>query len=519
MQSFFEFFKELFKTNDFMPRWVSGRWTEAHGWLYILSTIVIGLSYFAIPVMLFIFIKKKKNFPFKGVFFLFSLFIIFCGITYILDAIMFWVPIYRLNAVLLFLTAIISAATVIALYKKLPLALNLKSPEQLQKIIEDQTAALVLANQKLTESEEQFKALVNNNPDVITLMDAKLRYKFVNDSLSKLSNKSLSSYIGKTPCEVLPNHPHTEAFTSKLQNVLENGKKVEYEVESTVDKIGQAYFLVQMIPLTNKWNQVNEVITITKNITPIRENERKLQETINKLEQFSKRLEYKRNTLQEFTYIVAHNLRSPTGNLVSLIDLYNRSVGAEKKELLLSKIFDVSQQLSNTVHDLSDVLNINQNTDLKTELLSFKTMVDNQVKNIAAQIMATGANISCNFSACESIQYPKVYLESIILNLLTNAIKYSSEKQKPIIHFNSAISEKGKISLTCTDNGQGIDLIKYGKKIFSLHKTFHGNSEARGVGLFITKNQINSMGGSITVKSEPDKGATFIIHFNEFELL
>ena len=103
--------------------------------------------------------------------------------------------------------------------------------------------------------------------------------------------------------------------------------------------------------------------------------------------------------------------------------------------------------------------------------------------------------------------------------MLTNAIKYSSEKQKPIIHFNSAISEKGIISLTCTDNGQGIDLSKYGKKIFSLHKTFHGNSDARGVGLFITKNQINSMGGNIIVKSEPDKGATFIIHFNEIELL
>lgn len=519
MHPFFQFFKELFQTNGFMPRWVCGRWTEAHGWLYILSNVVIGLSYFAIPVMLFVFVKKKKNVPFKGVFLLFSLFIIFCGVTHILDAIMFWVPIYRLNAVMLFLTAITSAVTVFVLYKKLPLALNLKSPEQLQKIIDEQTADLVLANQKLMDSEAQFKALVNNNPDIITLMDSKLRYKFVNESLSKFSNESLSSYIGKTPFEVLPNHPHTGAFTSKLQYVLATGNKVQYEVEATVGKVGEAFFSVDMIPLTNKFNHVNEVITITKNITTIRQNEKKLYDTINKLEQFSMRLEHKRNALQDFTYIVSHNLRSPTGNLISLIDLYNRTIGAEKKELLLSKIFDVSHQLGNTVHDLGEVLNINHNTDLKTELLSFKTVVDNQVKNLAAQIMVSDAAISCDFAACETIIYPKVYLESIILNLLSNALKYAGENRKLVILLKTAVNEKGVISFTCSDNGMGIDLTKYRKKIFSLHKTFHGNPDARGVGLFITKNQINSMGGSITVESEPEKGASFIIHFNEIELL
>ncbi len=519
MKSFFEYFKELFQTSDFMPRWICGHWTEAHGWLYILSNIVIGLSYFAIPVMLFVFIKKKKNIPFKGVFFLFSLFIIFCGVTHILDATIFWIPFYRLNALVLFITAVISAVTVFTLYKKLPLALNLKSPEQLQEIIDSQTASLVLVNQLLTDSEEQFKALVNNNPDVITLMDANLRYKFVNDSLSKISEKSLSSYIGKTPFEVLPDHPHTEAFTNNLKYVIESGTKVHYEVDTTVDKMGQVYFSVDMIPLTNKWNHVNDVITITKDITPIRQNEKKLYDTITKLEKFSMRLEYKRNTLQDFTYIVSHNLRSPTGNLLSLIDHYKRTDSAEKKELLLSKIFDVSHQLGNTVHDLGEVLNITNNSNLNTETLSFKTIVDNQVQNLAAQIMESGAVISCDFSACETITYPKVYLESILLNLLSNAIKYASEKRKPVIHFESSISAKGLISLTCTDNGLGIDLIKYGKKIFSLHKTFHNNPDARGVGLFITRNQINSMGGSITVESEPDKGATFIIHFNEIELL
>jgi sensor histidine kinase regulating citrate/malate metabolism len=102
-----------------------------------------------------------------------------------------------------------------------------------------------------------------------------------------------------------------------------------------------------------------------------------------------------------------------------------------------------------------------------------------------------------------------------MLNLLTNALKYASPNRIPEIYFETNISETGLITLVCTDNGQGIDMIKHGNKLFSLHKTFHNHPDARGVGLFITRNQIESLGGSIHAISEVDKGTTFIIHFNE----
>jgi PAS domain S-box-containing protein len=465
------------------------------------------------------FIRKRKETPFKGVFVLFSLFIIFCGITHIVDADMFWFPLYRLNAVFLFITAVISAATVVALYKNLPAAFSLKSPEQFQKIIDEQTAILQLTNQRLKASEEQFKALVNNNPDIITLMGSNLQYKFVNDSLGMISFKNLNDYIGKTPTEMLPHHPHATTFTEKLQYVIDAGENVLYEVESFVAKRGACYFSVQMIPLFDKLENVSDILTITKDITEIKLNEIKLNDTIDELNKLTKRLEYKRNTLQDFTYIVSHNLRSPTGNLISLIDLYKRTTDLQKKELLLSKIFDVSHQLGNTVHDLSEVLNINQNAVLQKEVLHFETIVASQITSLASQIMDAEASITFDFSACETILYPKVYLESIILNLLTNALKYSSAERRPEIVFTTTKNRKGLISLYCKDNGQGIDLKKYGSKIFSLHKTFHNNPDAKGVGLFITKNQIKSMGGSITVQSEVDKGTTFTVHFNEIELL
>jgi len=518
MNAIIEFFQKLFDTTGFMPRWICGRWTDTHGWLYILSNINIGIAYLGIPCMIAFFLRKRKDVPFRRVFILFSLFIIFCGFTHITDAIMFWYPLYRLNATLLFVTALISTATLIGLYKILPEAFNLKSPAQLQKIIDDQTAALQIANQKLRDSEEQFKTLVNNNPDLITLMSKDLKYKFINDSIKSITTLNDEDFIDKTPREVLPNHPHTDLFIEQLEHAIETSQIVNYEVGTISTKRGFGYFSVNMIPLFNKQYEVENVLTITKDVTQIKNNEKALKKNIDDLSKLSKRLEYKRNVLQDFAYIVSHNLRSPTGNLIALIELCKKTEQPDKKAIVIDKIFDVAAQLTNTVQELSEVVNINQNLETKKEWLRFEDILQNQITSLTAQIMESKADIQYNFNSCEGIHYSKVYLESIMLNLLTNALKYASPNRTPEIFFSSTINEKGLISLRCKDNGLGIDLNKYGSKIFSLHKTFHQHKDSRGVGLFITKNQVKSMGGSISVESEPDKGATFIINFNEFEL-
>jgi signal transduction histidine kinase len=114
-----------------------------------------------------------------------------------------------------------------------------------------------------------------------------------------------------------------------------------------------------------------------------------------------------------------------------------------------------------------------------------------------------------------SISYPHIYLESIFLNLLSNAIKYSSNDRRPEISFRT-FNEGDKVILECSDNGLGIDLNRYHHQIFKMRKTFHANTESRGIGLFLIRNQIEAMGGQITVKSELNQGSTFTIIFNKF---
>ena len=132
---------------------------------------------------------------------------------------------------------------------------------------------------------------------------------------------------------------------------------------------------------------------------------------------------------------------------------------------------------------------------------------------LSGAILKSKAVINSDFSKLSSISYNKIYMESIFLNLIGNAIKYRAEDRIPHIQIKTEI-RNGKNIITFKDNGLGIDLDKHGHKLFGLNKVFHRHPDAKGVGLYLTKTQIESMGGTITATSEVNVGTTFTINFN-----
>jgi len=159
MEQLTEFLYKLLDTSDFPPRWVCGKWSEFHGWLYISSDLLIWLAYFLIPVILIWFIQKQPNIPFLPVFWLFGLFIIFCGATHFIDALIFWWPAYRLGALLKLTTAIISMFTVFALIRDLPKALNFNSTDN-YKYKEQLAESNLHWKKELEERENKIEALM-----------------------------------------------------------------------------------------------------------------------------------------------------------------------------------------------------------------------------------------------------------------------------------------------------------------------------------------------------------------------
>src|ERR1700693_3510429 len=128
-----DFLSHLFDTSDFPARWHCGQWTAAHGWLHILSDLGVWSAYVAIPCVLGYFLLRRKNLPFRGIFLLFGAFILACGTTHLMEAIIFWLPAYRLAGFIKLFTALVSWATVIALAQVAPRALAMRSPETLEK--------------------------------------------------------------------------------------------------------------------------------------------------------------------------------------------------------------------------------------------------------------------------------------------------------------------------------------------------------------------------------------------------
>ncbi len=230
------------------------------------------------------------------------------------------------------------------------------------------------------------------------------------------------------------------------------------------------------------------------------------------LEVLTKRLTEQNVQLANFVHITSHNLRSPVSNLNSLLYLYKTAETEEDKNSLFEKFETVIIHLSSTLNTLVDALRIKENTDNEREIIQFEDVLSKTTEIISAQIIETGARIKGDFENALEIEYNSGYLESIFLNLLTNAIKYRTVGRPPKIELKTE-RINDQLVLTVSDNGMGIDLKRHRHKLFGLHKTFHRHTEAKGVGLFMTKTQIEKMGGTISAESEVGKGSIFTIKF------
>jgi len=185
MDQLTDFFKKLFDTSDFPPRWHCGRWSEFHGWLYIVSDLLIWSAYFTIPLIIIKYLTKKQDARFLRLYVLFAAFILACGATHFLDAITFWIPLYRLNAFVKFITGVVSWITVWYLFKYLPVAFSQKSVETLEKEIEQRKKAeeeVRLLNERLEDivwektqeivaTESRFRSITESSMEAISLTD------------------------------------------------------------------------------------------------------------------------------------------------------------------------------------------------------------------------------------------------------------------------------------------------------------------------------------------------------------
>ncbi|WP_082780427.1 PAS domain S-box protein [Rufibacter sp. DG15C] len=220
--------------------------------------------------------------------------------------------------------------------------------------------------------------------------------------------------------------------------------------------------------------------------------------------------------LQQFAYIVSHNLRAPVANIVGLTSLYNREDLQDPiNPVLINKLERTTKKLDTTIKDLNEILTIRSQTDKVLEPVDLRQVLLDVRDSLASQLAVGNASFDSDFSQGKVAYGVKGYVHSILLNLILNAIKYRSLDRNLNINIKTVLSD-GYLCLMLQDNGLGIDLTRQQHKIFGLYRRFHPHIEGKGLGLHMTKTQIESIGGWIDVESKVDQGSTFKVYFQAY---
>jgi PAS domain S-box-containing protein len=328
---------------------------------------------------------------------------------------------------------------------------------------------------------------------------------FANPAYINMSGYETHEIVGKSPNLFMGENSDIQQI-KKLTNAITHKEECLLEIICYKKDQSEYWVRLSFIPVYNLEHELSHWISIQRDITEEKKSEKEKEQLIRELTQNNK-------DLKQFSYITSHNLRAPLSNLTGLLNLIE-DIPIENEELkeILSGFHKSTHLLNETIKDLAKVIIIRDNSSLQNEEVLIKNLFQNIFNQLHFQIESHKPELNINFGNVTVIHTNKAYFESIILNLLTNSIKYRSQDRKLIIEITST-EINNTIIITFKDNGIGINLKRNKDKIFGLYQRFHNYPDSKGLGLYLVKSQIESMGGTIDIESEVNKGTTFTLTF------
>ncbi len=368
---------------------------------------------------------------------------------------------------------------------------------------------------KQKEEEQRLKLLetvITQSKDSILITEANSasgripKIVYVNPAFSLMSGYLPNEIIGKST-NIFNKGPNSDSEElKKLLNAIKNEEECLIETISYTKQKEEYWVRFSMIPIFNNEGVISHWISIQRDITDEKKLESEKEHLIRELTQNNK-------DLKQFSYITSHNLRAPLSNLIGLLNLIE-DIPIENPELeeILTGFNKSTHLLNETINDLVKVIIIKDNPSMQKEEVSLKEIFENVFSQLAFQIELHKPIIKLKFDKVPLLITNKAYIESILLNLLTNSIKYKSENRKLKISITAEQIGQNAI-LTFKDNGIGIDLERNRDKVFGLYQRFHNYPDSKGLGLYLVKSQVETMGGTISIESEVNKGTSFTITF------
>jgi PAS domain S-box-containing protein len=367
---------------------------------------------------------------------------------------------------------------------------------------------------KRKEEEQHLKLLesvITNAHDAVIITEAAVldepgpKIIYTNQTLSQMTGYSKEELIGKTPRIFQGPKTDREQLRLMKEALLKHQPYTTEIINYT--KSGKPYWVsMDIAPVTDNTGRVSHMIGIQRDITSRKIQEQEREKLIFELIQNNK-------DLRQFSYITSHNLRGPIANLLGLTNLLDTyRVEDDVLNKILSGIKKAAVSFDETIKDLSTVLNVKDRPSIPKEEIELKTVYTKVLEQCKTLIEEGNAHLEVDFSRAPRLVFNKAYLESILMNLMTNAIKYASKNTPLRIQISTEVTHD-EIKLRFKDNGQGIDTELHKEKLFGLYQRFHQNIEGKGLGLFLIKSQMEALNGTIELESTVNVGTEFILHF------
>ncbi|MBA4849440.1 PAS domain S-box protein [Emticicia sp. BO119] len=361
------------------------------------------------------------------------------------------------------------------------------------------------AEDTIKNNEKRFRSLLQNSNDGLSLLTVDGVMLEISPTGKKITGFEEDEMIGQARYDLI--HPDDlEHVSQAFIDVIEDPEKTRNFEYRSLTKDGTYKWLEACCQNLLYEPAVGAIVINYRDIT-----ERKNQEI--EREQLIKTLNQNNNDLRNFSYITSHNLKAPLSNLMGFIDLLDYTLIEDPSLKPIIEGFKASTiLLNNTVNDLVKILIIRDSDSIEQKEIGFNNMflqVKGQLKSLIEEVQPI---IELHFEKAPQVVFNETYLESIFMNLLTNAVKYRSYERKLKIRIESHHTDDG-IVLTFTDNGIGFDVERHKSKVFGLYQRFHDRPNSKGLGLYLIKSQMESLQGTIEVDSTVDIGTTFILKF------
>ncbi|HWZ15575.1 MAG TPA: PAS domain S-box protein [Mucilaginibacter sp.] len=361
---------------------------------------------------------------------------------------------------------------------------------------------------RLKISEAKFASAFSDSASGMAIVSLEGEWMEVNNYLERLLGYSKEELYKTTFLAIT--HPDDIPANRELLKRVQAGEINQFQIEKRlIHKDGTPIWVMVNVSIIHNLQGESFAVSQIIDISALKELMGKMELKNTELSHTANQLTEKLTQLEDFNNIVAHNLRGPVKTIGYVLQLIAEEESEDEKQQYMAMLSEISNSLNDTLDDLLKVLEIKLDKTIKSDSCALQDVTDNISLLLKGDILKANALITTHFDV-KRINFPRIYLESIFYNLVSNSLKYRRDDVQVEIKISSTESGE-KTFLIFEDNGIGIDLARHGKDIFKLNKVFHSGFDSKGVGLFITKNQIEAHGGTIEVESVPGCGTKFTI--------